>query len=61
MRNILILSNFIPPEHSATGRIAYSIAKELAKSHNVYLICLSNNETTPDSGKNTLVINCAKT
>ena len=48
MKNILIISNFIPPEHSATGRIAYSIAKELGKRNYVHLLCLSSNEIVPD-------------
>ena len=47
MKNILIVSNFIPPEHSATGRIAYSLAKQLGKNNNVHLLCLSSNETIP--------------
>ena len=50
MNNILVISNFIPPEHSATGRIAYSIAKELSKTNRVRLICLSSNEDSPKSG-----------
>lgn len=48
MQNILIISNFIPPEHSATGRIAFSIAKELSKTNNVHLLCLSSNEELPN-------------
>lgn len=47
MKNILIISNFIPPEHSATGRIAFSIAKELSKNNAVHLTCLSSNEEIP--------------
>lgn len=47
MKNILIITNFIPPEHSATGRIAFSLAKELSKNNAVHLTCLSSNEEMP--------------
>ena len=42
MSNILVLTDRIPPEHSATGRITYHIADELGKTNDVYLVCLSD-------------------
>ncbi len=48
MKEVLILSNFIPPEHSATGRIAYHVAKEMGNYCNMHLMCLSSNKITPN-------------
>ncbi len=43
-KRILVICDRIPPEHSATGKIAYNIAKELAKNNEVFLVCLTSNE-----------------
>lgn len=42
MRNILVICDRIPPEHSATGKIAFSIAQNLDKHNRVFLICLTS-------------------
>lgn len=41
MKKILFICDYIPPEHSATGRFAYYIAKELSKKCEVHLVALS--------------------
>ena len=42
MQKILVICDRIPPEHSATGKIAFSIAKELSKHSQVFLVCLTS-------------------
>jgi len=49
MSNILIITDRIPPEHSATGRFMYHIADELGKSDNAYLVCLSDTKNQTDA------------
>lgn len=46
-KNILVLCDRIPPEHSATGRIAYYLAKGLSANNNVYITCLSSSLKKP--------------
>ncbi len=41
MQKILVLCDRIPPEHSATGKIEYHIAKELSQRTQVHLVCLA--------------------
>ena len=43
MKKILFICDFIPPEHSATGRFTYYIAKEMSQQYEVHLVALSNN------------------
>lgn len=42
MKKVLFICDYIPPEHSATGRFTYYIAEELCKVCEVHLVCLSS-------------------
>ncbi len=54
MSNILVLTDRIPPEHSATGRLIYHIARELGKTQTVFLVCLC--DAVSDAGETSLHI-----
>ncbi len=48
MKKVLFICDYIPPEHSATGRLTYFLAKGLSNSCEVHLVTLSTNEDRND-------------
>ena len=49
MNKFLVICDRIPPEHSASGRFIYEIAKEMSKTVECYLVCLSSERNGDDT------------